>query len=191
MIQLTWWRSLRSVKIAIYNKHKINNVLSASTYLSPTTTRDAVYMQRCQNCQRTLAKTSVKIHVHHHHHSYPSRQLAYRAATKLLHPCLSLAKLWVVSQLWFIFVVSASTGPRHVVFGRCMYIAMIILTFFFSSSPSSPSPSYSPLLPPSLPLSSSSSSASSSSSSSFSPPPPLPLLPPLRPFMTYAVDWTL
>ena len=37
--------------------------------------------------------------VHPHHH-YLSSQLAYRAAAKLLHPCLSLASLWTVSQLW-------------------------------------------------------------------------------------------
>ena len=30
---------------------------------------------------------------HHHHHHYPSHVLAYRAATKLLHPCLSLTSL--------------------------------------------------------------------------------------------------
>ena len=54
----------------------------------------------------------------HHHHHYPSRQLAYRAATKLLHPCLSLASPWMVPQLWFIFFISASTVLRQVVFGR-------------------------------------------------------------------------
>ena len=42
---------------------------------------------------------------HHHHHHYPSRQLAYRAATKLLHPCLSLASLWMLPQLWFMFFI--------------------------------------------------------------------------------------
>ena len=30
-------------------------------------------------------------------------QLAYRAAMKLLHPCLSLASFWMVPQLWFMF----------------------------------------------------------------------------------------
>ena len=49
----------------------------------------------------------MKHYLHHHH--YPSRQLAYRAATKLLQPCLSLASLWMVPQLWFIFFISAST----------------------------------------------------------------------------------
>ena len=34
-------------------------------------------------------------------HYYLSHQLAYRAARKLLHPCLSLASLWMVPQLWF------------------------------------------------------------------------------------------
>ena len=45
---------------------------------------------------------------YHYHHHYPSRQLAYRAATKLFHPSLSLASLWMVPKLWFIFI-SAST----------------------------------------------------------------------------------
>ena len=46
---------------------------------------------------------------------YPSRQLAYRAVTKLLHPRLSLASLWMVPRLWFIFFISASTVLRQVV----------------------------------------------------------------------------
>ena len=49
---------------------------------------------------------------------YPSRQLAYRAATKFLQPCLSLASIWMVPQLWFMFFISASTVLRQVVFGR-------------------------------------------------------------------------
>ena len=40
-----------------------------------------------------------------HHH--PLRQLEYRAATKLLHPCLSRASLWMVPQLWFSFKTDA------------------------------------------------------------------------------------
>ena len=48
----------------------------------------------------------------------PSRQLVYRAATKLLHPCLSLASLWMVPQLWFVFFISASKVLRQVVFRR-------------------------------------------------------------------------
>ena len=52
--------------------------------------------------------------VHHHRH-YLSCQLAYRAATKLLHPCLSLASLWRVPQLWFMFFISASTVLHRVV----------------------------------------------------------------------------
>ena len=43
--------------------------------------------------------------------------LAYRATTKLLHPCLSLASLWEVPQLWFMFFISASTVFHQVVFG--------------------------------------------------------------------------
>ena len=50
-------------------------------------------------------------------HYYPSRQLAYRAATKLVHPSLSLASLWMVPQLWFMFFMSASTLLHQVVFG--------------------------------------------------------------------------
>ena len=49
---------------------------------------------------------------------YTLRQLAYRPARKLLHPCLSLASLWMVPQLWFIFFISASTVLLQIVFGR-------------------------------------------------------------------------
>ena len=51
-------------------------------------------------------------------HYYPSCQLAYRAATKLLHPCLSLTSLRMVAQLWFMFFISTSTILRQGVFGR-------------------------------------------------------------------------
>ena len=54
---------------------------------------------------------------HHHHHHYLSHQLAYRAATKLLHPCLSLASLWMVPQLWFMFFIFVYTVLRKVFFG--------------------------------------------------------------------------
>ena len=50
-------------------------------------------------------------------HYYPSHQLVYRAATELLHPCLSQASLWMVLQLWFMFFISASTVLHQVVFG--------------------------------------------------------------------------
>ena len=43
-------------------------------------------------------------HYHHHHH-YLSQQLDSRAVTKLLHPRPSLASLWVVPQLWFMFFI--------------------------------------------------------------------------------------
>ena len=49
---------------------------------------------------------------------YPSCQLVYRTATKLLHPCLSLASLWMVPPLWFFFFISAPTVLHQVVFGR-------------------------------------------------------------------------
>ena len=49
---------------------------------------------------------TINLRSHHHHHHYPSRQLAYRTATKLSHPCLSLASLWMVPQLWFMFCPS-------------------------------------------------------------------------------------
>ena len=42
----------------------------------------------------------------------------YRAATKLLHPCLSLANLWMVPQLRVMLVISAATVLRLVAFGR-------------------------------------------------------------------------
>ena len=51
----------------------------------------------------------------------PSRQLAYRAATKLPDPCLSLASLWMVPQLKFMFFISASTVLRQVVFDRLRF----------------------------------------------------------------------
>ena len=40
---------------------------------------------------------------------HPSPQLAYRAATKFFHPCLLLASLWMVPQVWFMFFISASS----------------------------------------------------------------------------------
>ena len=45
-----------------------------------------------------------------HDHHYPSCLLAYRAATELLHPCLSLASLWM-------FFISASTVLHQIVIG--------------------------------------------------------------------------
>ena len=65
-----------------------------------------------------LWRTTLLNSVHHQHHHYPSRLLTYRAAMKLLYPCLSLASLWMVPQLWFIFFISASTVLQQVVFGR-------------------------------------------------------------------------
>ena len=67
-------------------------------------------------CKRFL-HSNVYEHVNHHHH-YQSHQLVCRTATKLLHPCLSLASLWMVPQLWFIFFSSASTVLHQVVFSR-------------------------------------------------------------------------
>ena len=78
-------------------------------------------------------------------HYYPSCQLVHRAATKLLHPCLSLASLWRVPQLWFMFFISTSTVLRQVVFGRprfrfsseVQWIATLVmeLTSFRSTCP--------------------------------------------------------
>ena len=60
--------------------------------------------------------------VHSFVHYHPSRQTAYRAATKLPRPCLSLASLWMVPHLWFmLFIFSASTVLRQVVFGRLRF----------------------------------------------------------------------
>ena len=56
--------------------------------------------------------------VAHHHHHHPSCQMASWAATKLLHPCLSLASLWIVPELWSMFFISASTVLCQVVCGR-------------------------------------------------------------------------
>ena len=64
---------------------------------------------------KTKSKT---LKVHSFMHYYPSRRLAYRprAATKLLHPCRSLASLWMLPQLWFTFFSSTSTVLCQVVF---------------------------------------------------------------------------
>ena len=53
----------------------------------------------------------------YHHHHYPSHQLACRATTQLLHPCLSPANFWMVPQPFMVFI-SASTVFHQVVFGR-------------------------------------------------------------------------
>ena len=63
----------------------------------------------------------VEVFLIHFIHHYPSRQLVHRTATKLFHPCLSLASLWMVPQLWLIFFISASTVLRQVVFGRSRF----------------------------------------------------------------------
>ena len=74
---------------------------------SASTTYNPLHCPSCQPFNR------LQRHPH-----YPSRQLAYRAATKLLHPCLSLASLWMVPQLWFIFFIFASAVLRQVDYGR-------------------------------------------------------------------------
>ena len=67
--------------------------------------------------QKVEAMTLCSADRRHHHH--PSHQLVYRAATKPLHTCLSLASLWMVPQLWFIDFISASITVLHqVVFHR-------------------------------------------------------------------------
>ena len=74
---------------------------------SASTTYNPLHCPSCQPFNR------LQRHPH-----YPSRQLAYRAATKLLRPCLSLASLWMVPQLWFIFFISTSAVLHRLVFGR-------------------------------------------------------------------------
>ena len=65
-------------------------------------------------------------------HYYPSCQLAYSSATKLLHPSLSLASLWMVPQLWFIFFISASTALHQVVFSQpCLPFPSGVQWMFF------------------------------------------------------------
>ena len=74
-----------------------------------------------KNLTLMLKQHLVKRHPHpshHHHHHYLSHQLAYRATRKLLHPCLSLASLGMVPQMWFMFFISASTVLHRVLFGR-------------------------------------------------------------------------
>ena len=46
------------------------------------------------------------------------------AATKLLHPCLSLASLWMVPQLWFIVFISASTMLHQLVFSQPHFLSL-------------------------------------------------------------------
>ena len=56
-----------------------------------------------------------KSYLDHHHHYYLSSLRAYTAAMKPLHPCLSVASLWMEPQLCFI---STSTVLQQVIFGR-------------------------------------------------------------------------
>ena len=60
-----------------------------------------------------------------------SCHLAYRAATKLLHPCLSLASLWMVPQLWFMFFIFAST----ILFQFVVRLTLIIRVVFKEGFP--------------------------------------------------------
>ena len=62
-------------------------------------------------------------------------QLVYRAATKLLHHCLSLASLWMVPKLWFMFFISASTvllvlgRPHFHLPSGVQWIATLVIEF--------------------------------------------------------------
>ena len=69
-------------------------------------------------------------------HDYPSRQLAYRASTKLLHPCLSLDSLWVVPQLWFTFFVyfSCISLLYHRMSNIVEFVGSLFVCKHFSSS---------------------------------------------------------
>ena len=69
----------------------------------------------------TMQSSTLITFIHSFIYYYPSRQLAHRAATKLLHPCLSLDSLWMVPQLWFMSFISASTVLCQVVFGRSRF----------------------------------------------------------------------
>ena len=73
-----------------------------------------ITVDACDECSGHFAPSKRN----HHHRHYPSRPLAYGAATKPLHPCLSLASLGTVSQLWFMSCIFASSVLRQVVFGQ-------------------------------------------------------------------------
>ena len=64
-------------------------------------------------CEPTLLLLFTTITITTHHASWRIGQ--QRSAST---PCLSLASLWVVPQLWFVSLISASTVLRQVVFGR-------------------------------------------------------------------------
>lgn len=52
----------------------------------------------------------------------PVTPLAYRAVTRALHPCLSLASFWRVPQLLWCSFISASTVRRQVTFGLPLFL---------------------------------------------------------------------
>ena len=79
-----------------------------------------------------LKRSWFYLYHNYHHHHYPSRLLAYMAALKLFHPCLSLASLWMVPQLWFMFVITAFTVLRQVVFGRPRFRFHVMSAILFN-----------------------------------------------------------
>ena len=91
---------------------------SQVTYKTTSTSLAHSAGRQSANSKHMHVKGVNNKHHHHHHHHHPSRLLVYRAATKLLHPGLSLASLWMVPQLWFMLFISASTVLRQVVFSR-------------------------------------------------------------------------
>ena len=97
------------------NKNKTNN--------QTTTTRKNIIHDNNITCRHQL-KVTIKTHKASiifpisYRHRYPSCQSTYRAATKFLHPYLSLASLWMVPQLCFIFCISLCTILCQFVFGQ-------------------------------------------------------------------------
>ena len=89
-------------------------------------------------CTHTQTNTHTHTHKHTHTHTYTCTHVRSHACTHTFYycsllpftpasvegsnkarlPCLSLASLWMVPHLWFIFFISASTVLRQVVFGR-------------------------------------------------------------------------
>ena len=82
----------------------------------------------------TSVSVSVTLVTSFHFHYYPSCQV-YWAATKLFHPCLSLASLWMVPQLCFMFFISAATFLHQVVFSEPHFLIPYEVQWILVTSP--------------------------------------------------------
>ena len=79
----------------------------------------SLYAQEIRNTV-IICTRNQKQHIHYLHKKSETVDIIifFRAATKLPHPCLSPASLWMVLPQWFMFFISASTVFHQVVFGR-------------------------------------------------------------------------